>query len=109
MGDLTAPPERISLPTDGDARLRGWRANVGAPIALDLAPTWSGPAGALLVLSWNVWIGRGRLLEVIEGLRAGAWALAGDEPLPPVVLLQEAYRSDATVPSAATGSTRAKS
>jgi len=103
MGDLTAPPERISLPTDGNARLRGWRANVGAPIALDLATEWSGPAGALLVLSWNVWIGRGRLLEVVEGLRAGAWALAGDEPLPLVVLLQEAYRSDATVPEGSNG------
>jgi endonuclease/exonuclease/phosphatase family metal-dependent hydrolase len=103
MGDLSAPPERISLPIDGNARLRGWRANVGAPIALDLATEWSGPAGALLVLSWNVWIGRGRLLEVVEGLRAGAWALAGDEPLPLVVLLQEAYRSDATVPESSNG------
>jgi endonuclease/exonuclease/phosphatase family metal-dependent hydrolase len=103
MGGVTAPPERIHLPTDGDARLRGWRANVGAPIALDLAPEWSGPAGSLLVLSWNVWIGRGRLLEVIEGVRAGAWALAGDEPLPLVVLLQEAYRADATVPQRSNG------
>ena len=43
------------------------------------------------MLSWNVWIGRGRLEEVVRRLR-------GDTDAPLVVLAQEVYRSDATVP-----------
>jgi len=101
---LSAPTDPIShLPADGDARLRGWRANVGAPVAFDLAPPWRGTPSALLVLSWNLWIGRGRLLEVVDGLRSGAWPLAAGDPLPLVILLQEAYRSDDSIPERSNG------
>lgn len=48
------------------------------------------------MLSWNVWIGRGRLEEVVRRLR-------GDTDAPLIVLAQEVYRSDATVPVRPTG------
>ena len=83
---------------EGRDRLEAWRANVGAPVALDLAPPAAAGAGRLAVLSWNLWIGRGRLDEVIGRLRD-----ATDAPL--VVLLQEAFRSDASVPVRAAGRT----
>lgn len=86
------------VPWPGDAgsdRLEAWRANVGAPIALDLAP--AAPARdvtRLTILSWNLYIGHGRIEEVVRRLRE-----ASDDPL--VVLAQEAYRSDASVPARA--------
>ena len=66
-------------------------------MALDLAPPPRQTAVAeLVVLSWNVWIGRGRLQEVAGRLRSET-----DAPL--LVLAQEAYRSDATVPARPVG------
>jgi endonuclease/exonuclease/phosphatase family metal-dependent hydrolase len=57
-----------------------------------------------VVLSWNVWIGRGRLSEVISRIRDGEFAAQGADPeLPLVVLLQEAYRSDQSIPPAPAG------
>lgn len=87
-----------------DARLRldGWRRNVGKPVALDLsrsAPVDSVHGQSLVVLSWNVWIGRGRLLEVVSRIRSGGFADQGADPnLPLVILLQEAYRGDSSIP-----------
>jgi endonuclease/exonuclease/phosphatase family metal-dependent hydrolase len=82
---------------EGSDRLAAWRANVGEPVALDLAPPPRHTAVAeLVVLSWNVWIGRGRLEEVVRRLR-------GDTDAPLVVLAQEVYRSDATVPARPAG------
>jgi endonuclease/exonuclease/phosphatase family metal-dependent hydrolase len=49
----------------------------------------------MLVLAWNVWIGRGRLEQLVGQLRA-------EHGLPLVVLVQEAYRSDETIPRHAT-------
>jgi len=86
------------VPWPGDAgsdRLEAWRANVGGPVALDLAP--AAPARdvtRLTILSWNLYIGHGRIEEVVRRLRE-----ASDDPL--VVLAQEAYRSDASVPARA--------
>jgi endonuclease/exonuclease/phosphatase family metal-dependent hydrolase len=87
-----------------DVRLRldQWRRNVGAHVALDLtSPSTSNrsmPRG-LVVLSWNVWIGRGRLREVVLRIRNGDYDQLGADPtLPLVVLAQEAYRSDSSVP-----------
>jgi len=76
----------------GRDRLAAWRSNVGRAVALDLAP----PAAAttvtrIAILSWNLWIGRGRLAEVIGRVRETT-----DAPL--VVLAQEAFRADASVP-----------
>ena len=78
-------------------KLDGWRRNVGGLVALDF-PDTSGDSSALnatslVVLSWNVWIGHGRLLEVVKRIRNGDFAEQGAEPdLPLVVLVQEAYR-----------------
>jgi len=76
----------------GRDRLHAWRSNVGESVALDLAPPASGSAvTSLVVLSWNLWIGRGRLTEVVGRVREMT-----DAPL--VVLAQEAFRADASVP-----------
>ena len=87
---------------EDDARLRldAWRRNVGSQVALDLtdARNASG-ARSLVVLSWNVWIGRGRLREVVSRIRNGDYADLGADPdVPLVVLAQEAYRCDSSVP-----------
>jgi endonuclease/exonuclease/phosphatase family metal-dependent hydrolase len=94
-------------PSDGglEARLAGWRRNVGDPVALDLAsPADAGRAASasgLVVVSWNVWMGRGRLLELVHRLRAGELGEPGD--LPPVLLVQEAIRRDDTIPRRSNG------
>jgi endonuclease/exonuclease/phosphatase family metal-dependent hydrolase len=93
-------------PHEDDERLRleGWRRNVGAPVALDLAPHAASRARSLVVLSWNVWIGRGRLREVVSRIRSGDYTQYGADPdLPLVVLAQEAYRSDSSIPAVPTG------
>ncbi|MBA3346623.1 MAG: hypothetical protein H0T44_15210 [Gemmatimonadales bacterium] len=94
-----------------EVRLQSWRANVGAPLVLDAVPTGDPSAaaraasGSLLVLSWNVWVGRGEVLRVMESLRAGVFApLSAGRDLPLVILLQEAYRSDDSVPERSNGS-----
>jgi endonuclease/exonuclease/phosphatase family metal-dependent hydrolase len=105
---VTGPPAFplvIAPARSGDQRLASWRANVGASVALE-------PAGAtrasghlsLLVLSWNVWVGRGRLTELVTRLRDGAFTGLGADPaLPLVLLLQEAFRTDASVPERSNG------
>jgi endonuclease/exonuclease/phosphatase family metal-dependent hydrolase len=76
----------------GRDRLAAWRSNVGEPVALDLTPPGSQFAvTSLAILSWNLWIGRGRLAKVVERVREMT-----DAPL--VVLAQEAFRADASVP-----------
>jgi endonuclease/exonuclease/phosphatase family metal-dependent hydrolase len=88
-----------------EARLAGWRRNVGAPVSLDLAPAEesrrAAAATSLAVVSWNVWMGRGRLLELVDRLRAGRLDLSGD--LAPVLLIQEAFRRDETIPERSNG------
>jgi endonuclease/exonuclease/phosphatase family metal-dependent hydrolase len=104
-----AIPADFSLtPHADDARLRleRWRRNVGAPVALDLATAPANVAAvrSLVVLSWNVWIGRGRLLELVSRIRSGDFAAQGAKPEAPlVVLAQEVYRSDSTIPADSTG------
>ena len=88
-------------PDDVRCRLEGWRQNCGAPIALDLtSPAPADESAPLVVLSWNVWIGHGRLLELVSRIRNGNFI---DQGAPPdselVVLAQEVYRSDSAIPS----------
>lgn len=96
-------------PHEDDERLRleGWRRDVGAPVALDLTSADSGVGQrprSLVVLSWNVWIGRGRLREVISRIRDGEYLEHGADPaVPLVVLAQEAFRSDSSIPPVPTG------
>lgn len=89
----TRPAEGTDLP------LAGWRHNVGRPLSLDFAGDAARPLRSLVVLSWNVWIGRGDIVRVITRIRQGEYAphgIPGD--LPFVALLQEAYRAGDTVP-----------
>ena len=93
---------------DERLRLERWRRNVGAPVALDLMPapaSGNDPVGrSLVVLSWNVWIGRGRLLDLVSRIRSGDFAAQGAEPdAPLVVLAQEVYRCDPSIPLDSTG------
>lgn len=86
---------------DERLRLDAWRRNVGAHVALDLTSTSvdSSASSSMVVLSWNVWIGRGRLREVVSRIRNGDYAELGADPgLPLVVLAQEAYRNDSSIP-----------
>ena len=101
-------PEEFGLTRHEDdtrLRLEGWRRNVGSHVSLNLTPPSSpGDHRGLIVLSWNVWIGRGRLREVVSRIRRGDYAHLGAEPgLPLVVLAQEAYRSDASIPAPGSG------
>lgn len=95
---MTAPPA-IVLRTDGDAAglNASWRESVGPPVSLDAAP---GPAaGPLALLCWNVWIGRGRLTEVVGRIRDGGYESHGLPAGAPIVaLIQEAYRDGDEVP-----------
>jgi endonuclease/exonuclease/phosphatase family metal-dependent hydrolase len=101
--DDRAAPSDFDIVRDGreHPELEQWRANVGAPLALDLAPPAPPQFAGVDVLSWNLAIGDARLGELLERLRAGEWGGAGTDPgRPLVVLAQEAYRTDATVPGA---------
>lgn len=77
---------------------------MGALVALDLtnqrAVEHTVKATRVTVLSWNVWIGRGRLREVVSRIRSGEFTAQGADPdAPLVVLVQEAYRSDSSIPA----------
>jgi endonuclease/exonuclease/phosphatase family metal-dependent hydrolase len=84
---------------EGSVRLEDWRRNVGRHVSLDLSPVEMTSARAVVVLSWNVWIGRGMLSQVVSNLRNGDYTALGADPgLPLVVLVQEAFRSDLSIP-----------
>jgi endonuclease/exonuclease/phosphatase family metal-dependent hydrolase len=103
---LAAPSDFRLIRHHDDQRLRleAWRQNVGQPVALDLSASPPRRVDGLVVLSWNVWIGRGRLRELIGRIRKGEFARFGAEPdLPLLVLAQEAYRSDPSIPPAPAG------
>jgi endonuclease/exonuclease/phosphatase family metal-dependent hydrolase len=88
----------------GHTRLPAWRANVGSMISLDAAPSGTAHPRNLVVLDWNVWLGRGRLTEVVRRIRVGEYQSSGVRgDLPFVVLVQEAYRMDESVPARSTG------
>jgi endonuclease/exonuclease/phosphatase family metal-dependent hydrolase len=78
---------------------------VGEPVSLDPGSAdesrRAAAATRLAVVSWNVWMGRGRLLELVERIRSGSFGVPGD--LTPVLLLQEAFRQDDTVPARSNG------
>jgi endonuclease/exonuclease/phosphatase family metal-dependent hydrolase len=99
--DFSVTPHRGAA----ELRLERWRRNVGGNVALDVAASGT-PAQdqSLVVLSWNVWIGQGRLGELVSRIQQGRYARQGaDRDLPLVMLLQEAYRSDASIPEISAG------
>ncbi|MGQ0816206.1 MAG: endonuclease/exonuclease/phosphatase family protein [Gemmatimonadota bacterium] len=89
---------------DSDAahpELAHWHGNLGDPVALDLGTPLARKATVIDVLSWNLAIGRARLDELVEKIRAGVFD--GEErssSRPLIILAQEAYRSDTSVPAA---------
>ncbi len=78
---------------------------MGDAVALDLAPPaeagWAASLTSFVVLSWNVWVGRGRLLELVARLAAGEWGVPAG--VPAVLLIQEAFRRDDSVPERSNG------
>jgi endonuclease/exonuclease/phosphatase family metal-dependent hydrolase len=78
---------------------------VGDAVALDLVPPPEAERAAsvtsFVVVSWNVWVGRGRLLELVERLAAGEWGMPAGMPV--VLLVQEALRRDNSVPERSNG------
>ena len=79
--------------------LDAWRANVGAPVALDVAVDAPSDLQGIDVLCWNLAIGLGQLERLIDRLRAGAFGGAGTVAARPLVILaQEVYREDPSVP-----------
>jgi endonuclease/exonuclease/phosphatase family metal-dependent hydrolase len=78
---------------------------VGDAVALDLVPPAEAERAAsvtsFVVVSWNVWVGRGRLLELVERLAAGEWGVPAGMPV--VLLVQEALRRDHSVPERSNG------
>jgi endonuclease/exonuclease/phosphatase family metal-dependent hydrolase len=82
--------------------LDAWRVNVGSPIAIDAGPVAPPRLAGIDVLSWNVAIGQGRLGAVLERLRTGTASAIGTAPdRPLIILVQEGFREDDTVPGAA--------
>jgi endonuclease/exonuclease/phosphatase family metal-dependent hydrolase len=76
-----------------------WHGNIGHPVALDLASPLESPVSEIAVLSWNVAIGRAQLDEVFGRLRGAAFGSLGADPAHPLILLiQEAFRADPSVP-----------
>lgn len=93
-GAFASPVDELHHP-----ELAIWRANVGAPVALDLASPTRAPVTGVDLLSWNVAVGAGRLIELLQRLSDGEWGGAGRDPARPLLLLlQEAFRSDPSVP-----------
>lgn len=93
--------------------LDAWRSNIGEPITFDAADMAADRIDRIDVLCWNVAIGLGRIETLIERLLSGAFAtdratradravghVANSPARPLVILLQEAFRGDASVPPA---------
>ena len=77
------------------SHLDHWCLGVGAPVVV-AAPVTPGSVSRLLVLSWNIHVGAGRVEEVIALVRQRAAADPAGTGI--VLLLQEAFRSGDGVP-----------
>jgi len=99
----------ITIRPAGDHRLIAWAESVGPAVTLDLAPPLEEPPAELDVLCWNLAIGRARLEELLDHLRAlGLLDRPGGRAARPlVVLAQEAYREGAEIPVRPAGRMRA--
>jgi endonuclease/exonuclease/phosphatase family metal-dependent hydrolase len=93
------PAGRVVWRPDGQPdqpTLDRWCGSVGAPI-VNVADQAPAQVRRLLVLSWNVGVGAGRLAALVDLLRARAPKPASGE-VGLVVLLQEAFRGGPDVP-----------
>jgi endonuclease/exonuclease/phosphatase family metal-dependent hydrolase len=78
-----------------------WHGNIGHSVALDLAPPMPPGVRSLDLLCWNLAIGRAYLDEILSRLKTETLGNVGEGERPLVLLLQEAYRSDPSVPETA--------
>lgn len=75
-----------------------WHGNIGEPVVIDVGDPLPHDA-EIDVLSWNVAIGNGRLLELVEKIRAGMFdGIQRPDTRPLIILAQEAFRADMSVP-----------
>jgi endonuclease/exonuclease/phosphatase family metal-dependent hydrolase len=90
---------------DRDAKaMSRWRAAVGSPlVAIGSEPERSVSADTITVVSWNVALDGGDVVQLVRGLQTAA------PHRPIVLLLQEAFRSGDDVPSSPAGSAFAAS
>lgn len=92
---------RWRLPEEVDEvrQLNAWCAAVGpAAVGGWAPPADSAPVDSIALVAWNVHVGGGALRRLVEDLRSGA--LTGQGAVDHfVLLLQEAHRGGATVPS----------
>ncbi len=86
-----APEER--------SKLDAWCDTVGPVVVQDVAPSGPPLRDRIAFIGWNVHVGAGDVVRLVEDLRA---ARLGDEAsdVPVVLLLQEAFRSGDLVPAA---------
>lgn len=75
------------------SKLDEWCATVGRPVVFDASPQ-DGDIDRLLVVSWNVHVGGGRIEDLVRTLRARET----DRRTGMVLLLQEAFRAGEDVP-----------
>jgi endonuclease/exonuclease/phosphatase family metal-dependent hydrolase len=81
-----------------DAReIARWRSAVGPPIVSATAAAVTQSTDAVTIVSWNVALDRGDVVQLVRGLQVSA------PKRPIVLLLQEAFRGGDDVPAAATG------
>ena len=92
-------------PSNEHVAIDRWCSPVGVPVRIGGRPRDEIAAGPVAIVSWNTHVGAGDLDGLVADLRSGR--LTGGRPVTSfVLLLQEVYRSDETVPSRAEGEAR---
>lgn len=93
-----SPPLRWTSahPPSERSELRAWCAPIGPPV-VRLGSTEAPPLDTLVVVSWNVHVGRGDLARFLQDLVEGAFT-SGQPVRHYVLLLQEAIREGSDVP-----------
>ena len=80
------------------SQLNAWCAAVGPAVVGGWADPPTAPVTSLAVVAWNLRVGGGDLRRLVQDLREGVFT-DGDAVDHFVLLLQEAYREDDTVPA----------
>ena len=80
---------------DDRRELARWRRSVGPPVIREVTDVAAYPSDTLTVINWNIALGAADVPRLVESVRR---RIGREAPL--VLLLQEAYRRGADVPSA---------